>query len=304
MIQIGTLTAKADTAAARLARQILLDLADPDSWIFPGCQLVERSLEKEYGTSRATVRTALTMLEGVGLVEYRPHKGRFIRRYTPKQIEDVYAVRALNEGYAARLAAERITDEQVGERKAALVELEEAQTHAYGDKLEEKDLQFHDLIVRASQNTPLISLLELSGLQFIIFRVIPLTGVSMDSAFTTSPSHRDIFNAVRNRDGALAEVLVKRHVENSATAVIGSDAQPSRYASRSCCVRGGAPGRRIRADSGRSGDTCRLGAFAQFTLSGHVRAPCLHRVEPASRQAVRGLHVRKAAQLAMGLSAT
>ena len=197
-----------DTALKRFVDRLLKDLADPESEVYPGVQLVERTLEQAYGVSRVTVRTGLTLLEGVGLVRNTPYKGRFIRRYSPREIKDMYTVRALNEAYACRLAAEHATEEDLRELECLLIDLEEEEQRAYSRVREEKDYAFHRCVIAMSGNSALAELMEWSCLQFILLRVIEF---QHGPARPMLVSHRDLFDAIRNRDAELAEALTRKH---------------------------------------------------------------------------------------------
>lgn len=75
----------------------------------PGRRLSEPLLAKELGVSRTPVREALMRLSEEGLVELVPGKGARVRAFTPEEVDEVYGVRALLEGEAAREAALRAT---------------------------------------------------------------------------------------------------------------------------------------------------------------------------------------------------
>ncbi|QBI19908.1 GntR family transcriptional regulator [Egibacter rhizosphaerae] len=71
-----------------------------------GSALVEDSLAARFGVSRTPVREALRRLEQDGLVQRAPHGGLEVRRYSADELDEVYEIRQLLEGYAARRAAE------------------------------------------------------------------------------------------------------------------------------------------------------------------------------------------------------
>ncbi len=60
-----------------------------------------------WGVSRTPVRAALQMLAGEGLLDHAPNRGFAVRSFSLDEIGDAFEVRALNEGLACRLAAER-----------------------------------------------------------------------------------------------------------------------------------------------------------------------------------------------------
>ena len=78
-----------------------------DGVLAPGGRINEVTLSGELGVSRTPIRAALQALVGEGLVEYRHNKGYFVRQFDVSEMFDAFEIRALAEGLAARLAAER-----------------------------------------------------------------------------------------------------------------------------------------------------------------------------------------------------
>lgn len=76
-------------------------------------ELKENTLAKSYGVSRTPVREAIRQLALEGLVDTIPNRGAFVHNIHCKDVEDVYAIRSLMEGLAARWAVEHITDAQM-----------------------------------------------------------------------------------------------------------------------------------------------------------------------------------------------
>ncbi|WP_127503941.1 GntR family transcriptional regulator [Actinoplanes solisilvae] len=70
----------------------------------PGERLIETRIAADFGTSQAPVREALRELEGLGLVESRPRRGRLVVPFVEQTIREAYVVRAALEETATRLA--------------------------------------------------------------------------------------------------------------------------------------------------------------------------------------------------------
>jgi DNA-binding GntR family transcriptional regulator len=81
----------------------------------PGQHLVESELAERLNVSRGPVREALQALATQGWVDLRPGRGAFVHEPSDKEAEEVFAVRTALEGEAARLAASRITADDVAE---------------------------------------------------------------------------------------------------------------------------------------------------------------------------------------------
>ena len=96
----GRLVQNASVAATELIRQAILD-----GRLEPGSRLKEEELARELGISRTPVREALLMLQAEGLIETTPNRGAIVRTHDADDLIDLYQLRALLEGYAARQAA-------------------------------------------------------------------------------------------------------------------------------------------------------------------------------------------------------
>ena len=76
----------------------------------PGQVLGEEQLGRQLGISRTPVREALVLLRTEGLVETPPNRPAVVRGFDRESLHEIYSLRAVLEGYAARLAAERLSD--------------------------------------------------------------------------------------------------------------------------------------------------------------------------------------------------
>jgi DNA-binding GntR family transcriptional regulator len=85
----------------------------------PGQRLIEQRIAEELELSRTPVREALRMLQSEGLVRVEPNRGAAVRRLTVDDIADLYDFRARLEGYAAELASQRATADQLDRIRAA-----------------------------------------------------------------------------------------------------------------------------------------------------------------------------------------
>src|SRR5438309_11120403 len=97
------LVRNASMAATELIREAIVD-----GRLEPGRRLKEEELARELGISRTPVREALLVLQSEGLVAAEPNRGASVRAHDAADLDDLYQLRALLEGYAARRAAPRI----------------------------------------------------------------------------------------------------------------------------------------------------------------------------------------------------
>src|SRR5438067_4229529 len=108
------LVRNASAAATELIREAIIDGRLP-----PGQRLKEEELARELGISRTPVREALLVLQTEGLVDAAPNRGAVVRSHDGDDLEDLYQLRALLEGYAARRAAANITVASLADLRAS-----------------------------------------------------------------------------------------------------------------------------------------------------------------------------------------
>jgi DNA-binding GntR family transcriptional regulator len=181
----------------------------------PGDSLIETRLSDELGVSRTPVREALRQLELEGLVQAVPNKGAIVKGISSKDIEDIYAIRMLIEGLAARWAAEKITAQELEELKEA-VELEEFYTlKSDFEHLLKSDSRFHEIIFKASKSKPLMH--TLSTFHHYLQKARNTSMSSPGRAQAVLEEHKAILNAIIAKDAEKAEKLTTEHVRNAST---------------------------------------------------------------------------------------
>lgn len=193
--------------------------------IKPGERLKERRLAAQLGVSRTPIREAIRMLELEGLVAHLPRVGVVVSRVSDEEVLEVYRIRAVLEGLTARMAAERILPEQL---KKLIQVFESIQEHAkVGDleKLEISHQEFNDLIYRAAGSQRLYSML--TGLVDSITRYTRVGYSHPGRIEEATREHRQLVEALKMRDGALAERLAREHIDNSRRAYFNELAQKS-----------------------------------------------------------------------------
>ena len=175
--------------------------------------LTESRLCEELGVSRTPIREAIRQLELEGLVHSVPNKGVFVNGISLKDIEDIYTIRMLIEGLAARWAAENITDEESAELKEAL-DLEEFYTAKNdSENLLKLDSKFHDTIFRASKSRPLMHVLSMFHHYVQKARIASLE--SPERAKRVLEEHKAIYGAIAEKNSEMAEKLTVEHVRNA-----------------------------------------------------------------------------------------
>jgi DNA-binding GntR family transcriptional regulator len=164
----------------------------------PGSRLVETRIAQELGVSQAPVREALRDLEQVGAVEHQPFRGCSVRALDMPELLEAFPVRAALESLAARMAAERISEDEL-ERLSGLLD-EMAACAGQGDELGvgAANAAFHETIVEAAGNGTLERQWRQlqPHLRTVISLTLPRPGRSPDAW----RAHQPIFDALGRHD--------------------------------------------------------------------------------------------------------
>lgn len=179
----------------------------------PGESLIEMKLSEELGVSRTPIREAIRQLELEGLVQTVPNKGATVKGISAQDIEDIYTIRMMIEGLAAKWAAEKITKPELDELKEAL-DFEEFYTYRNDiEHLLKFDSKFHDIIFKASKSKPLMH--TLSTFHHYVQRARNASFGSPGRALEVLAEHKAIYQAITARDAEMAEKLTTEHVRNA-----------------------------------------------------------------------------------------
>ncbi|HUW64970.1 MAG TPA: GntR family transcriptional regulator [Spirochaetia bacterium] len=186
----------------------------------PGERLMEAQLAEELGVSRTPVREAIRKLELEGFVAMLPRKGAYVSGISLKDIVDVFEIRAALEALAAGLAAERITEEELDQMERYLLKASEASDEDNLSAFVAVDTGFHELIYKASRNQRLFQIVTLLQEQVQRFRTVSL---SQPGRFKDAiEEHRQIIEAISERNVELAQSLAKEHIENAEQSMLQS----------------------------------------------------------------------------------
>jgi DNA-binding GntR family transcriptional regulator len=184
----------------------------------PGESLIETRLSEELGVSRTPIRESIRQLELEGLVQSIPNKGAVVKGVSAQDIEDIYTIRMLIEGLAARWAVEKITPAELAELKEA-VDLEEFYTNKNdSNHLLIFDSKFHDIIFKASKSKPLMH--TLSTFHHYVQRARNASMKSPVRAREVLEEHRAILKAFIDKDPDQAERLTTEHIRNASENLI------------------------------------------------------------------------------------
>lgn len=173
----------------------------------PGARLRETELAERLGISRTPVREAIRQLEADGLVAHLPRQGATIRSLDHAEVVELYEMRAVLEGTAARLAARAASEIELAELAALNAELTASPA---GPDAREVNRQFHRSLLDAARNRFLLK--SMSALQKTLLILGPTTLADPDRAVAAVAEHAAVLAALEARDGAAAEAAMRRHV--------------------------------------------------------------------------------------------
>ncbi len=207
-----------DGVVTSIPDRLFLDLKNAifEGRIAVGSKLSEPELAREYEVSRGALREAIGRLEACRLVIRKNNLGTRVVSLNHEQLIEIYHVRESLEGMAARQAALAITDEELRELDRLLDhhanDIEEEINHAYFQ--EEGDLDFHYSIVKASHNNFLFELLCNDLYQLVrLYRY--QFGMRSKRAVRAYDEHCNIVDAIKRRDGEMAEHMMRAHIRAS-----------------------------------------------------------------------------------------
>ena len=191
----------------------------------PDERLIEEQLAERLGVSRTPVRQALTMLEAEGLVEIAPNRGATVCSFSIEDVWDIYDLRAVLEGHAARRAAGRIERRELKRLQELAVEME-GLPGRFDDHEEEiralvaLNQEFHGTIVQASRNRRLEHLINRTVEIPLMFKAF--FWYTPHERTISNHFHRQILKSLERGDADRAEIIMREHVYEGRDFVIGA----------------------------------------------------------------------------------
>jgi DNA-binding GntR family transcriptional regulator len=181
-----------------------------DGRIASGARVREEEVARSLGVSRTPVREALQRLQQRGILILGPGRGLMVAQLSHEQIIELYAMREILEGSAARFAARHATAAEI----ANLYDLQEQLRTAEDDMLHiTLNRRFHQAIYEAAHNRYLMQTLESLNDSFVLLRSstfrLPHRGRNSDE------ERRRIIEAIEKRDPELAEKAAREHIRQA-----------------------------------------------------------------------------------------
>ncbi|GAB6898514.1 GntR family transcriptional regulator [Kineosporia succinea] len=185
-----------------------------------GALLSEIALADEFGVSRTPVREALKQLQTEGLVEIRPRVGTFVAAPSRRDITELFEMKELLEGAAARLLALRgrvreveLLEENVRQGDLAVRADDRAR---YAELVEE----FHGLLITGADNTKLEAHYRTLMNQLAYSRLVVTSLGQPGRAPQSEREHHVVLDLILAKDGDSAEMVMREHVRASRRALL------------------------------------------------------------------------------------
>ncbi len=181
-------------------------------FIEPGEKLYETKIAKYLNVSRTPVREALQKLAAEGFLEITPNKSMVVTKISFEDVREVLQVRGALEALAAKIAAMKITNEEILELETIFQKIETAVQNSDIVSFCKFDDEFYDLVIEICGNKWVIKMLN--NLENIIHR-FRVKSLNVPGRLKNSlKEHRQIMLAIKERNSEKAEKLSKEHIDN------------------------------------------------------------------------------------------
>ncbi len=171
-----------------------------------GERVSEPEVSSRYGISRTPVREAFRQLAAEGFLWLTPRRGARVTHLTEKDVSEFYDLKSVLEGYAARLAVDKLQEKDFQKMEQLNDQMERC--HQKGDlkKIAKIHMDFHNIFLEAAGNEQLCSMIGQLANKFQRFTILlALSGKNPEAV----SQHREIIGAFRARDAGHAEELVR-----------------------------------------------------------------------------------------------
>ena len=179
---------------------------------WPEQRLLESALAENLGVNRASIREALKLLSMEGLVEMAPYRGSKVSPVSVQLVCESYQVEAVLEGYAAFLATERMSNDEIRELETLIEESKEIVVSEL-EKWAQCNVRIHRKINKACGNEKIIKLIK-NNVQFTNYWFVVLSRPG--EIPKRNEEHTSILEAMKIRNPMKARQLMENHILDSA----------------------------------------------------------------------------------------
>lgn len=182
----------------------------------PGQHLKEEELAVLCDVSRTPIRDALRKLEADYFVQRHDNQRVFVASWTDEDIDDIFALRAMLEGFAASRAAKYISDAQISAMKQHNLTIKKAVEQDGSidpDIFMENNRSFHKILLDAARSTRLALMLQKLVEQPVVMRT--LVSYGQKELHRSLEQHSEILDALEARDPVWANAAMTGHIHHA-----------------------------------------------------------------------------------------
>jgi DNA-binding GntR family transcriptional regulator len=183
-------------------------------YLNPGEKLKEEHLAKTMGVSRTPVREALHKLESEGLIKPRKKRGFIVSKDSKEEVEDLFEIRAILEGYALKVISEKISEEVLDRLNGFIQKAEEALERKRINQVFKWNTEFHDTLNELVVNKSRLHRLIVNMRKYVL-RHRKDTLRYPDGGRRTVDGHRKILLALQLKDPDLCERVMREHIQEA-----------------------------------------------------------------------------------------
>lgn len=210
--------------AAPLRRDVVdaLRKAIIEGRLAPGARLIERELIDMTGVSRTVIREALRQLESEAIVETIPNKGPIVRQLTRAEAEDLYQIRSVLEGLAARMFVANASEADIQALKDALDRTLVAYRDSAPDVVLTVKNEFYNILFAGAGSETLSSMIATLYARIWRWRALGLGHPKRTSSRSSQSTDalKALYQALKARDGEKAEAIARQEVMNAAAEIM------------------------------------------------------------------------------------
>ncbi|WP_433709461.1 GntR family transcriptional regulator [Nocardia sp. CA-084685] len=186
----------------------------------PGQSLSEVSLAETFGISRTPIREALKQLQIEGLVEVRPRVGTFVSVPSRREINELFEMKQLLEGGAARLMAARGDTPELAAMKENVRDADQAVALGDIERYAQLVHDFHEILITGADNGKLATHYRLLMNQLAYSRLVKTSLAQPGRSLESEREHHRVLELIIAKDGIGAELCMRRHVDASRQALM------------------------------------------------------------------------------------
>lgn len=207
---------KKDTLAYKVYTDIRRKILS--SQLIPGSWLKEDVWAKKLNVSRIAVREALNRLLGENLVVAGSKGGYYVKAMTLEDIHQIRELREVLELGAVQLAVKKIATVGIAVLQSICDDFTKMVDQQYYSGALEADMRFHEKLVEFSGNLKLVQAYQSSHIP-LFHQKLGTTKAYMEDYAQTDKEHRQIVKALKQKDTALAQKILKQHFQRGEAAI-------------------------------------------------------------------------------------